>query len=453
MNNTVISVVLIFTTVVGIGYLIFGLRRLLTAKNERIYSLIMQKKYDTAISELKQIIDKNYKDSFAHYYLGISFFEKKNYRDALQHFDRVIQLKSFSKEISQIKTREKIAETYIKLGKLDQAQSEFFHIIGLKPNEYQYHYRVGEILYTKFNRSKALEYFKKALDLFPNHVDSLFRVGQIYYEYKKNVTLAKEYFNKAILSDEACYRAHYYLGLISKSKKAYSKAIDSLEFAAKDPNYRLLAFYQKAEVYIKVGNLEEAISQLETGIRFAQDQKDRNTLPLRYLLSECYEKLRNISGAIEQWELISLIKPDYKDVPKKLEEYQNIRMDDVLKDFLTASNDRFQTLCHRITDKFELNIVESFLEEDFGMSIVAMESQAKWRSVKKSKCLVKIYRDNSRFNSDMIRKILAEMKNIGALKGYFVTSGVFTRQAIEYAENRPIELYDVKKISELLKTT
>jgi restriction endonuclease Mrr len=53
-------------------------------------------------------------------------------------------------------------------------------------------------------------------------------------------------------------------------------------------------------------------------------------------------------------------------------------------------------------------------------------------------------------NETNIRIILEKMKNLNITRSIIITSANFSRMAIEYAESRPIELYDKERLKDLL---
>jgi len=50
-----------------------------------------------------------------------------------------------------------------------------------------------------------------------------------------------------------------------------------------------------------------------------------------------------------------------------------------------------------------------------------------------------------------VRSLLDNMKKLGIIRGVIVTSSSFNRAAMEFAENRSVELYHKEQLQELLK--
>ncbi len=450
MNND--SMIIYLAILIGVSVLVLGVilfrSVFFSVKNEGILKLIQQKNYDDAIKNLRKLVQKDDSNPFAHCYLGEVYFLMEHYDWALPHFRKVIQLNKYSKDVQEVRTRERLAEIFLHYKQLEEAQKELLLILKLKPNDYNCYYRVGEIFYQRHYPENAGAYYQKALGVNPNHVDSLFRLGEILYHSKKS-SESLDHLKQCIKINPACSRAHYYIGMICLDSLNYNQAAQEFSLSVRDAEYRIRSLYQKGRAHIESGHSEKGIVELERGL-FYITEEDNASLALRYLLAKAYETTRDLSSALEQWEQISQINPEYRDVKKKLNDYSDLRMDDHLKDILTASDSIFESLCLKIVECLGLETLEIKVSKGTVASILAIEPESKWRSVKRAKQVVKISRTNDKIAENVIRQILSEMKDSGAVRGACITTGEFSRQCINYAESRPIQLYDRTELSRLL---
>jgi hypothetical protein len=181
----------------------------------------------------------------------------------------------------------------------------------------------------------------------------------------------------------------------------------------------------------------------------SNSEMDMSTLYARYFLAHCYEKIRNLDKAIEQWELIYQKKPSFRDVAEKLSQYQDLRTDDRIKDFITAQQELFQSMCKSVVQAMKLEIRD--LEDiQNGCQIIASESESKWRNARKMPRLIWFLRIAEMVNETKIRMILEKMKKLNITRSIVITSSNFSKMALDYAESRPVELYDKDKLKELL---
>lgn len=198
------------------------------------------------------------------------------------------------------------------------------------------------------------------------------------------------------------------------------------------------------------GNLESAIAELERAVRLSQDESSTDTLYARYFLSLCYERNRQIDNAIEQWEKIYSKKNSFKDVAEKLSQYQDLRTDDRIKDYLTTNKEGFYELCAAAAAALGLGIRDQ-TDLANGCQLIAVEAEStKWRNARKMPVLVRFYRIPEMIPESSIRSMHEDMKKLGITKGIIVSSSNFSKKAYEYAETRPINLVDKDKLQELL---
>ncbi|HEO64749.1 MAG TPA: tetratricopeptide repeat protein, partial [Spirochaetes bacterium] len=321
MNND--SMVIYLAILIGISVLVLGLilfkSLFFSAKNESILKFIQQKNYDDAIKNLRKLVQKDDSNSFAHFCLGEVYFHLEHYDWALPHFRKVIQLNKYNQDVQEIKTRERLAEIFLHYKQLEEAQKELLLILKLKPNDYNYYYRVGDIFYQRHYPDNAGAYYQKALEINPNHVDSLFRIGEILY-HSKRTSEALDHLKQCININPACSKAHYYIGMIYLDSRNYNHAVQEFSVSVRDAEYRVQSLYQKGRALMESGHSEKGVFELERGL-FYVTENDSASLALRYLLAKGYEETRNLASALEQWEYISQINPDYRDVKKKLNDF------------------------------------------------------------------------------------------------------------------------------------
>ncbi len=441
-------IILIIVAVFLVIFYVISRNLLSSSKIDKAIKFLNKKEYDEALKLLKDLIQKNDRNVLAHYYLGEVYFLKENMEYALPEFRKVIQLNNYSGDLSEARVRERLAEIFLHFNQLEEAQKELLLILKLEPENYNYYYRVGEIFYQRNFKENAAGYFQKAYELNPSHIDTLFRLGEIYYDSRRPSD-ALIYMKNCLKGDPGYHKAHYYIGMIYLDSKNYLQAIQEFEISQGDSEYRLRSFLQKGRAYLDSSNPDKAIVELQRGESHIKEENSVSTA-LRYLLADVYERIRDIPSALTQWERISMVNPKYRDVPQKLEEYQDLRLNDVLKDFLTASDSKFESICEKIANKLNYEVLDKNITRGVVGTLITSEPESQWRGVKRAKQLFKIFRLNDKVGDKIIREMLEEMKHVGAVRAICISASDFTRQALEYAETRPIELYDRIKLTSVL---
>jgi hypothetical protein len=89
-----------------------------------------------------------------------------------------------------------------------------------------------------------------------------------------------------------------------------------------------------------------------------------------------------------------------------------------------------------------------------GVDIIAVEGDSdKWMAAKKLPRLIRFFRVSDNLDDASVRSLLDKMKKLGVMRGLVITSSGFTRTALEFAENRSVELMTKDKLQEMLNKT
>ncbi len=201
---------------------------------------------------------------------------------------------------------------------------------------------------------------------------------------------------------------------------------------------------------MQMKNFDKAIMELERAIKLSKSDAAPETLYARYFLALCHEKERAIDKAIEQWEAIYSKKPGFRDVAEKLSQYQEMRNDDKIKDYLTSSDTEFQAICKAITLSLKLKPTDISSIRN-GTQIIAVEDSSKWRGTRKMPKLLWFLRVPDIIGESTVRSLHEKMKSISVTRGVLLVSSTFSRSARTYAESRPIDLVNKDSLQEILK--
>ena len=230
----------------------------------------------------------------------------------------------------------------------------------------------------------------------------------------------------------------------------YANALAALK-ALREPEFKQKALIERGCCYIEANSQEKPLPNLTERSSASTDDSSNDTLHARYFLATCYEKQRDIDKAIGQWEKIFVKKRNFRDVGEKLTQYQELRSNDHMKEYLTASKDDFFTICKALTNKCLELAVREIKETKYGCSLIAVENDAeKWRNVRKMPRMILFYRDPNMIEDAFLRTLQEEMKKQSIIRGIVITSSGFTRTALEFAESRPLELINKDKLEQML---
>ena len=423
----------------------------LPAKFGMINNHIRNGNYKSAIKICKDIISKDSNNLDAHYFLGLSYLKDGQDELALQEFRVVDRAGVISKNIDEYELRMDMAQLYIKTNKIDEALKEYAMLAQKKTNEFEVYFKMGELFDLKGNKQQAAAYYMKSLKLRKRHAPALYKLGIIYFDFKKYAD-AKKLFSLLRNENPNDYKIYYYLGVIDKNEGNSKSAITNLEKATRDKDFKVKALTERGMVYAAGGKHELAVIEFERAINNLNGESQNFVLNLRYSLANSYESLRDIHNAVKQWQIILSVKPNFKNVGEKLAIYQDSTMDDSMKDFMTATNEDFLEICQNIAIAKEHSVEElNTIDNGECIEMLVSENNNGWINLKKKLKIMRIYRSCDPIDERQVREIADFIKSKDYFKAFIISSGGFTERAITFAQERPLELIDKNELQKILK--
>ncbi|MDA3957912.1 tetratricopeptide repeat protein [Oceanispirochaeta sp.] len=447
--SIIIILIIVFGTAVSV-FTFFIVKSVLAPKKvASLADLVKQNKNTQAIRTAKHIISNEPRSSEAHYLLAKALEQDGKAELALMEMKTVSHINEFKGYCKENEFRPRIAALYQQFNFPDEALKDYLLLIKLEPYNANYYFQAGVLFEKRKKNSQAANYYKKTIDLDPRNSEAHFNLGTLLYKGKR-YNDAKIILAKALKLKPDNYKAHFYLGRMYKETQNYTSAIQSFEQAQKDSEFKIKALIERGICYIAIQNYEKGATELERAVKLSLEKPDDSTLFARYYLAMCHEKRRDIDRAIEQWEAIYNTKQSFKDVAEKLSQFQELRENDSMKDYLTTSNQEFLNLCTRLMEVMNLSISDQNLTP-MGCQIIATEkTTGQWRNTKKMPHLIRFYRITDSIDHQQVREFHEEIQKLKASRGIMITSALFTRAAKDFTESRPIELIEKGKLQELL---
>jgi tetratricopeptide (TPR) repeat protein len=449
----VVIVIIILGAIVGV--LSWFIVKSITAprQSKAIAEMVKQGKVQAAIRAAKVVIAKDPRNAEARWYLGQAYLADGKPELALMEYKHVNRLAAFGAEVPEIAFRKEIAALYERFNQVEEALKERILLTKIEPHEARHFLEAGRLFEGRGKTDVAINHLRKAIELDERLSEAHHLLAMILHRTKHDLEARSE-FDLAIKFDPDDYEAFYYLGKIHKEAGDHTAALVAFEKAARSGPYKIKALVERGGCYMSQGNMEKAVPELERAVKMVKDEASTEAIYGRYFLAMCYEKQRELDKAIEQWEKIYTKKPGFRDVAEKLTQYQEYRTDDHMKDFLTCGRDEFLEMCRAIVQgPMNLSIRDSS-EIQGGVQIIAVESDSdKWKGAKKQPTLIRFLRISENLGEAVIRALLEQMKKLGVMRGAIVTSSSFSRPALEFAENRSVELYTKEQLQGMLAKT
>ena len=199
------------------------------------------------------------------------------------------------------------AKLYIDLKEINKALADINKAIQLDRENSDYFVALADIYLAMGRIPNCLDALKKAEELKPSNKDALLKLAEVYLilkDYEKTF----EYTKRALDLDLINPVAHFIRGYAYMELGDTTLAIKNFEAAAdQDQSYY--------EAYVELGILYSTQKNpLAAGYLQTATKIEPNRTEGYYLLGMFYQEQENIPKAVETYEKLLTISPDYKEV-------------------------------------------------------------------------------------------------------------------------------------------
>ncbi len=448
-------IVLILILGVGVAVLSVFIVRMVSAprQSKALAEALKQGHSSVVVRSAKALLQKDPHNAAAHWYLAQAYQAEGKPELALMELKAVGDLAQFGPEVPEIDFRVRISALYERFNQVEQASGEYILLTKIDPRSAKHFLDAGRLFEARGKTDLAVNYLRKALEMdqrlhLAHHI-----LGLILYRTKHSMEARAE-FEAALKWNPDDFEAYYYVGKVLKEMSDFTAALLAFEKASRNPDLRLKCLVERGGCYMSQGAMDKAVPELERAVKQIKDEGLPESLYGRYFLALCYEKSRSLDQAIEQWERIYAKKPGFRDVAEKLTQYQEYRTDDHMKDYLTCGKEEFSGMCKAVVEGSMGLSIRDTAEVQNGVDIIAVEGESdKWRAAKKIPTLVRFLRVSDNLDEVAVRSLLDSMKKLSIVRGSIVTSSGFSRAALEFAENRSVELLTKERLQEMLAKT
>ncbi len=266
-----------------------------------------------------------------HYYLGLIFGNQLQWKNAIDHLKKSISLNS-----SDPKTFSKLGEAYlVGLAQAETAIPILKKALQISPQYVLANQLLGQA-YLRLNQyHHAIEHLAIAVKLDKNDVVSNYHLGFAYYQ-QEEFSVAAPFFNKVIEMDSLHRKAHFNLGncyfrmgKMEKAKDAFSifqqlrqeeetiKILDHYlsneSISQNNEADNLQKWNQLINLLIKHQRWPEAITTLKNVQRITDQTQNSKKPNYTEVLGSIYIKTQDYFQAIEIYQHLVKIKPNYSD--------------------------------------------------------------------------------------------------------------------------------------------
>jgi tetratricopeptide (TPR) repeat protein len=448
-------VIIILILAVGVAALSVFIVRMISSprQSKAIEEALKQGRSAVVVRSAKALIAKDPHNAAAHWYLAQAYQAEGKPELALMELKAMNQIGQFGPDVPEIEFRIRIASLYERFGQVEDALKEHILLTKIDPGAAVHFMDSGRLFEARGKTDTAVNFLRKAIEMDARLYVAHHELGLILFRTKHPME-AKTELEAALKFNPDDFEAYYYVGKILKEMSDFTAALLSFEKAGRNQELRQKCLVERGGCYMSQGAMDKAIPELERSVKLIKDEGQPESLYGRYFLAMCYEKSRSLDQAIEQWERIYSKKPGFRDVAEKLTQYQEYRTDDKMKDYLTCGREEFSEICKSVVESAMSLSIRDVTEIQNGVDIIAVEGDSeKWMAAKKLPRLIRFFRVSDNLDDAGVRSLIDKMKKLGIMRGSVVTSSGFTRAALEYAENRSVELLTKDKLQEMLSKT
>ncbi|MFH0921311.1 MAG: tetratricopeptide repeat protein [Fibrobacterota bacterium] len=254
------------------------------ADEQKAYKEYIEKKSDPSEAlRFERTHDEKTFDLDAHRRLALQYMDKKQYSQAIPHFERVIDADNVvfveeHKELCLI-----LADAYINARQTQEAVVFLEKMGDVFRNDPTILRRLGQTYYFSGNLTQAADHFRSALTKKNDDAESLVYLAKIYYQLDHTRKDIAELYERALKANPESVEPYYSYGIYRSDMGAYDSAAALFKKALAIAPFHTPSMGRLGIVYYYSGKMNEAKEMYELALSI--NATDYNTL---YNLGELY---------------------------------------------------------------------------------------------------------------------------------------------------------------------
>lgn len=211
-----------------------------------------------SIDDFKQAILQKAEKAATYNNLGLSYYEKEDFENALAQFTKSIEIEQHSFHYNN----RGLAQ--YNLGKLEEAKKDYDMAIKLNPDDAFYYYNRGNVYLNQGDYTQAHEDYDQAIELSPNtakfwHSKGLAFEGNAFRVNPKKgdrelIDRAIEMYEQALEIADNFISSRFHLGLMHHKIQSYQKALQCFSIVLEKLPDDKTVYIARGLVYQDMGN-------------------------------------------------------------------------------------------------------------------------------------------------------------------------------------------------------
>jgi len=404
---------------------------------------------DTVIRDANRRLAINPKDTSALEDLGDLFYNEEDWEKTMKTYGLLQELCATDKELDELTINIRFALAAMKMKNYNAAYKSFLFARSMKEDVFEINYNLGYLEYLKKNYEKAAGYLSQARILIADHQLTLKYLGLSLSKINRHPAAAKM-LKQAVDLDPADKETLFILGQTYYNLSRNDLAQKIFSHLRGDPIMGPKAAIYAGTLNSNMKNLDSAIMDYEIGLRHENIPADVKQ-ELKYRLALIYLKTQQIPEALSQLKDLKVLNPKYKDVETLIQKYSEMNTNKNLQIFLMAETSEFASICRRLASsmfpKAKVKIVNISVQKNEHADILAEISTVKWEDV----VLFRFVRTTGVVGELVLRDLYSKLKEVKAGRGFCLTAGTFSESAKQFVEARLIDLVEKKDLNKHLE--
>jgi tetratricopeptide (TPR) repeat protein len=446
-----IYVVAALVFVIGISIVVIVAGAVAAKKRDRLHTtkkIRSNRDRSKVLKDANRRLAANPKDAEALQALGTIYFDEQNWEKAFKMFETLSDYAAGNPEYDEFDISMKLGLAALRLGREEEAYKALLFARTMKADNFEVNFNLGYLEFQRKQYEKAALLLRQATKQNIEHPMALRYLGHSLFRtklYKEALVALKRAVDLAPDDKESLFtmgECFYEIG-------QQDQAIKIFTHLRTDPTLGASAALFAGTIHMNQHQQTKAILDFEIGLKH-QGTKIETLVELKYRLAAAYLKEQEIAKAVTLLQEVQGMFPNYKDVPAQLAKYKELNQNHNLQTYLISPASEFVMLCRRIVGSFfpkaKVKIVDISSERADYTDMQAEVETSKWQDM----ILFRFFRSNGSIGEFAVRDFHARLKDVKAGKGYCICAGTYTDEARKFVEARLIDLIEKPQLMHLL---
>ncbi|MDR2094312.1 MAG: tetratricopeptide repeat protein [Treponema sp.] len=403
---------------------------------------------DALLKAANKKLSQNPRDAEALAAVGNIYFQEETWDRAMKTYEILIGIGGAG--VNEFEANLRYAISAQKLGMTEEAYKGFNLARTFQADNFEVNYNLGAMEFDRKNYDKTVQFLSQAMKSDPEHPPTLRLLGHALFRLKKPKE-AMSFIRKAIDLAPDDKESLYTLGECYYEANQTEQALRIFGHLRADPAMGPNACLYSGNINLEQRQIDKAIQDFEIGLKH-QNVKQETLTEIRYKLATCYIQQNDIGKALPLLKQIRLENSNYKDVSVLIGRYQELNSNQNLQVYIMAPSADFVALCRKIVMNYfpraKIKITNISVNKNEWADILTEVDTLKWQDV----IMFRFIRSQGSIGELIVRDFHSHLKDVKAGRGVCITVGKYTEEAKRYTEARLIELIEKDKLMGLLKS-